>query len=803
MSIRESRNRIGSTVTRSISTEQQQSQDVNSQWMLLAAGVALALSASAVVGHRGAAQCDVSTRKSKLNRTLSLRGHISLEEKYNIEWDIVLGEGAYGSVHPARLAATGEKLALKKISKRYTNSSTFKAEVDALKRIFEMGGHPNISGLRDMYDSDPNYFYLILDLVSGGELFEHLINYGAYSEQDAARLVYEVASALAFLHGVGVVHADLKPENLLLCSKNRMDGTIKIIDFGCAIVSDDFDDIPSYRHTEENGSFPPVTASTGTTAYWPPERFQKGAVADAAMDMWSVGVILYVMLTGVHPFDVHADSSDDQIEARILRDPTPPIRPELTGHLSESAIDLIKKLMHKDPAKRMTARQMLKNPWVRGETASKEKMQDSDKRLSQFKDTRYELEAGIFGLLVKQGHRDVRLSEAKVKGGSEFEHLGSSSILKRAFALIDAGGKGYINSDDLGRVAKEQANIQVSSNDTRELLSKQGSQQDILSFSDFSSLFSGLHHEHFPRGHMIFNAGDDGDAMYFLASGKVLIQTRKGQLVATLKTGDFFGEGSLLSEEAKRFTSAKCATPVDVIQIKRADFNRYISSSESTKNELRLKWRARNLDYAKNLIRLDSNVRTNEYSKGEVVYKEGDVGQDMYHVLENDGGILEVSHGNQVVHQYVNGDSFGETSLLFERPRSSTVTCVSDKCLLQVMSGADFRAVVDSNPNMAAALKNMCRKRLFKRAIKAYSLKQGRSLSNEDIEKTFVEADVDQSGSLNLDEVAEIMTRMDTNFPRSEIEALLKYIDVDEDGKVSIEEFRRLFRQFEDVKAST
>ena len=119
------------------------------------------------------------------------------------------------------------------------------------------------------------------------------------------------------------------------------------------------------------------------------------------------------------------------------------------------------------------------------------------------------------------------------------------------------------------------------------------------------------------------------------------------------------------------------------------------------------------------------------------------------------------------------------------------------------MSGADFRAVVDSDPDMASALKNMCRKRLFKKAIKAYSLKQGRSLSNEDIQKTFEEADVDQNGSLNLDEVAEIMTRMDPNFPRSEIEALLKYIDVDEDGKVSLLEFKRLFRQFEDVKAST
>ena len=169
-----------------------------------------------------------------LSRLRSLRGR-SLSDKYTVNWKQVLGEGAYGSVHPARLKATGEKVALKKITKRYTDTSSFCRETDALLRIYNNGGHPNISGLRDMYE-DHDYYYLVMDLVSGGEMFDHLIEYGAYSEADAARLMREVASALAFLHGVGVAHADLKPENLLLCSKKRVDGTIKMIDFGCAVV---------------------------------------------------------------------------------------------------------------------------------------------------------------------------------------------------------------------------------------------------------------------------------------------------------------------------------------------------------------------------------------------------------------------------------------------------------------------------------------------------------------------------------------------------------------------------------------
>lgn len=108
--------------------------------------------------------------------------------------------------------------------------------------------------------------------------------------------MHEVASALAFLHGVGVVHADLKPENLLLSTKNRLDGTIKMIDFGCAVVEDDENDDVSLGRSCKGKM--KSAASTGTTAYWPPQRFVKGIAADKSMDMWAVGVILYIMLTG-------------------------------------------------------------------------------------------------------------------------------------------------------------------------------------------------------------------------------------------------------------------------------------------------------------------------------------------------------------------------------------------------------------------------------------------------------------------------------------------------------------------------
>jgi serine/threonine protein kinase/CRP-like cAMP-binding protein len=752
---------------------------------------------------------DLQPRNVMLHRMRSVKGR-GLNDKYNVEWDTVLGEGAYGFVHPARLAVTGEKVALKKISRRYTDSSAFMNEIDALLRIYDNGGHPNISGLRDSYE-DQKYYYLILDLVSGGEMFEHLINFGAYSEADAARLMHEVASALAFLHGVGVVHADLKPENLLLSTKNRLDGTIKIIDFGCAVVDDvDVeDDQDAYAtQAEKRKNLLKSASSTGTTAYWPPERFDMDSTTNAGTDMWSVGVILYIMLTGVHPFDVEGISTDEDIKARIKADPRPPLTDDLVGHLSESAIDLILKLMEKDPTKRLSAYDMLQHPWVRGETASKEKMQDSDKKLSTFKDLRYKLEASMFAVLVSQGYSDARLSEAKVKKKKSEREDSSAHIMKRAFDVFDLEGKGFVTSGDLGRVASERTGSVVSSSDTEQFLVTRGdgsSSAANLSLSQFNKIFSGLHQKHFPRGHYIFHAGDPGDAMYFLSSGKVEIQTRKGQLVALLRSGDFFGEGSLLEKGSTRYTAAKCATPVDVYKIQREDFDRYMGASLTARQDLRVKWRARSLAYAKNLLRLQENVKVLELKKSDVVYREGDLGTSMFRVDDDDderGGELAVSHGDNIVHKYVKGDSFGESSLLFKRPRSSTVTCVSDSCRLHVMNGADFLAVVDSSPEMAESLRNMCRKRLFKKAVKNYSLEKKRGLSDDDIVAAFHDADIDRSGSLSLEEVRRLMHQMDPQYPLEEIQALLKWVDIDEDGQMTLEEFKRLFRQFEDEKAA-
>jgi Protein kinase domain len=211
---------------------------------------------------------------------------VTIQERYDVDWKQPLGEGSFGSVHTATDRKTGETVAVKKISKKFTDNVAFQREMDALLQIRQAGGHPNICGLRENFD-DGNYYYLVIDFISGGEMFDHLCIRGPYSEADAARLVREAASALAYLHGINIVHGDVKPENLMLSSEHSSDAVIKVVDFGCAQVTHE-DDVLNSLCSETNSRNKGVAR---TPAYCPPEvletvRESVEARVDPSFDMW-------------------------------------------------------------------------------------------------------------------------------------------------------------------------------------------------------------------------------------------------------------------------------------------------------------------------------------------------------------------------------------------------------------------------------------------------------------------------------------------------------------------------------------
>ncbi len=445
-----------------------------------------------------------------------------LEHRYFVNWKEPLGEGSFGVVYLAMDQKTQGRVAVKKISKKYTGAHDLQREINSLLHLRDAGGHPNICSLRETFSED-GFYYLILDLVEGCEMFDHLVSQGAYSEADAARLVREVASALAFLHGgPGLVHCDLKPENLMLSSLNPSDAVIKLIDFGCAVViGDECEDTNDGR-----------TKSTGRTlAYCPPEVLSsKFTAINPSVDMWSLGVIIYIMLTGLHPFDLSGQSSDDEVADQIVQCKPPPLRNSpITAHLSESAIDLIDRLMQTDPKKRITADQMLEHPWTRGLTANQEVMVGSDKKLSMYR-------------MYKSGIAE-KVFQNIISWSDDYDNNDVSrrtSLIERSFRAFDPQHKGYLTRNDLQAVAPEKQTSPPSS------IVVEPSDQDSsrLSLSGFSELLAeNMKNRYFPKGSIIYREGDVGNAMYFINSGRISVETTGS--VVKRGPGDFFGEGAV------------------------------------------------------------------------------------------------------------------------------------------------------------------------------------------------------------------------------------------------------------------
>lgn len=283
----------------------------------------------------------------------------ALYKNYYVDWRApALGHGSFASVHLAHSVASGEPVALKRIHKRKTDKEAFAKETQAFLQMQKHnGGNDHIMKLRDLFEDD-TYYYLVFDLAQGGEVFEDLIQNGPYTEAEAARVIHQLASALDFIHNeVGMVHGDLKPENLLLKEQNCRKNVV-LADFGCAHETQCVThDLPS------SASLSNKTTSGGTTAYYAPERFGEITVVTPAMDMWSAGVILYILLTSSHPFDVDGTSTDEEIQDCVcaLSETSSPV---FAQGVSLAAQDVLAGLLAIDPQDRTSASNLLQHPWI-------------------------------------------------------------------------------------------------------------------------------------------------------------------------------------------------------------------------------------------------------------------------------------------------------------------------------------------------------------------------------------------------------------------------------------------------------
>ncbi|KAM4746315.1 calcium/calmodulin-dependent protein kinase (CaM kinase) II beta 1 isoform 11-T11 [Anableps anableps] len=367
-----------------------------------------------------------------------------------------LGKGAFSVVRRCVKLSTGQEYAAKIINtKKLSARDHQKLEREA--RICRLLKHPNIVRLHDSI-SEEGFHYLLFDLVTGGELFEDIVAREYYSEADASHCIQQILEAVLHCHQMGVVHRDLKPENLLLASKCK-NAAVKLADFGLAI--------------EVQGDQQAWFGFAGTPGYLSPEVLRKEAYGKP-VDIWACGVILYILLVGYPPFwDEDQHKLYQQIKAGAYDFPSPE-----WDTVTPEAKNLINQMLTINPAKRITAQEALKHPWVcqRSTVASMMHRQETVECLKKFNARRKLKGAILTTMLVSRN-----FSAAKTLLNKKADVKESSDSSNTTVEDEDVKGKSLDNSS-----------LKAQSSTSSQPDSAQGSSAAVHSAAKFADLLGSV-----------------------------------------------------------------------------------------------------------------------------------------------------------------------------------------------------------------------------------------------------------------------------------------------------------------------
>mgnify|MGYP003588799732 CR=1 FL=1 len=328
-----------------------------------------------------------------------------ITKEYKI-WMDSIGSGSFGEVRKALHTSTGETRAIKIIYKlQVTNHDQQKIMKEI--RILQKTDHPHIVKVYE-YFQDHKFIYIVMELVPGGELFSKIQQMQKFTEAQAAKLFFQIVSALNYLHQQKIVHRDIKPENIMLDDNN----SIKIIDFGTA------------REFEPGQK---MKNCHGTPYYIAPEVLDE--LYDEKCDVWSAGIILYILLTGVPPFN---GANDEEILSAVREGTVNMNIPQFEG-ISIKAKDLIKQMLTKNPKNRPSAKTVLEHSWFKEVDSEPTKVIDKKilQNLSNF-ETKSQLQRAIYFFMI---NNLVSKDEKKE--------------LTEIFQRLDTNNDGVISRDEL------------------------------------------------------------------------------------------------------------------------------------------------------------------------------------------------------------------------------------------------------------------------------------------------------------------------------------------------------------------
>ncbi|MFQ6619780.1 hypothetical protein Gotur_000474 [Gossypium turneri] len=357
-----------------------------------------------------------------------------------------MGRGEFGVTYLCTDPNSGEKLACKSISKKKLRTAVdiedVRREVQIMKHLPK---HPNVVTLKDTFEDD-DAVHIVMELCGGGELFDRIVARGHYTERAAAGVMKTIVEVVQMCHKHGVMHRDLKPENFLFANKKEA-SPLKAIDFGLSVFFK-----PGERFNE----------IVGSPYYMAPEVLKRNYGPE--VDVWSAGVILYILICGVPPFWAETEQGVAEAIIRSVidfkRDPWPKV--------SDNAKDLVRKMLNPDPKKRLTAQEVLEHPWLQhAKKAPNVPLGETVKaRLKQF---------SVMNKLKKRALRVIA------------EHLSVEEVadIKETFDMMDTKQRGKITLEEL-KAGLQKLGQQIPDADLQILVGAAGGDGDgTLNYGEF------------------------------------------------------------------------------------------------------------------------------------------------------------------------------------------------------------------------------------------------------------------------------------------------------------------------------
>ncbi|ERN00909.1 hypothetical protein AMTRI_Chr03g139810 [Amborella trichopoda] len=386
-----------------------------------------------------------------------------------------LGRGEFGITYLCTDRDTGEVLACKSISKKKLRTAV---DIEDVRREVAIMGHlpkhPNIVSLKDTYEDD-NAVHLVMELCEGGELFDRIVARGHYTERAAAVVTRTIVEVVQLCHKHGVMHRDLKPENFLFANKKET-SPLKAIDFGLSVF------FKPGEHFSE---------IVGSPYYMAPEVLKRNYGPE--VDVWSAGVILYILLCGVPPFWAETEQGVAQAIIRSVidfkRDPWPKV--------SDNAKNLVKRMLEPDPKLRLTAQEVLDHPWLQNaKKAPNVSLGETVRaRLKQF---------SVMNKLKKRALRVI----------AEFLSVEEAAGIKDTFQMMDINNNGKITFEEL-KVGLQKIGQQAQDADVQMLMEAADADGDgTLNYAEFVAVSIHLrkigNDDHLRKAFLYFDQNQSG-----------------------------------------------------------------------------------------------------------------------------------------------------------------------------------------------------------------------------------------------------------------------------------------------------